>query len=300
MIGILFSRAVWKRLVLYSLFLIFAWGAIGFFLAYAMTRRPFAKFAEKVPEAEWNEVQEFRLKTADDQDLGAWFVQGKPNRPVVVILHGLGSCRTDFLREAKVPADDGCSVLLVSLRGHGDSTGDVIDFGYSAKYDVKAAVDWLEKEHPRLPIVVWGHSMGAAAAIFAAKEIGTKVKGYILECPYECLHVAAQHRLETHLPLPVAWFAYHGISTAAPCFLRDVDDISPLAHIGFIPARIPVLILAGSNDPQARPEEARKLYERIRSQSKLAIIESSGHGPMMVSNPDEMRSEISEFLRTGF
>jgi hypothetical protein len=38
------------------------------------------------------------------------------------------------------------------------------DFGYSARQDVLAAVDWLEHNHFGRPVVVWSQSLGAAAA----------------------------------------------------------------------------------------------------------------------------------------
>ena len=84
-------------------------------------------------------------------------------------------------------AEAGFTALAISLRGHGDSTGDVIDFGWSARYDVAAAVAFLEKECPQQPIYIVGRSMGAAAAIFAAGELKDRVAGYFLEQPYKDL-----------------------------------------------------------------------------------------------------------------
>src|SRR5207248_5876850 len=136
----------------------------------------------------------------DGQTLGAWFHRGPDDGPSVVILHGNRGCRRDGLPSAEFFAAHDCSVLLVSLRAHGDSTGDINDFGYSARHDVVAAVEFLEKERPGQRIIIEGHSMGAAAAIFAAAELGKRVAGYILEAPYRDLHRAVHNRATLFFP----------------------------------------------------------------------------------------------------
>ena len=63
-----------------------------------------------------------------------------------------------------------------------------------------AAVEFLEKRRPGRPLIVSGNSMGSAAAVFAAKELGHRVQGYILESPYQDLKVAVWNRLDNSLP----------------------------------------------------------------------------------------------------
>src|SRR5262249_49183846 len=150
--------------------------------------------AEPAPAVAWGTLEEHRLRTSDGKTLGAWFHRGPPDGPAVVVLHGNRGCRGDGLPAAEFFAGRGCAVLLVSLRAHGDSTGAVNDFGFSARRDVVAAVAFLEKERPGRPILLNGTSMGAAAAIFAAAELGERVGGYVLESPYRDLHQAVRNR----------------------------------------------------------------------------------------------------------
>ena len=82
--------------------------------------------------------------TRDGQDLGAWLVPGTDDGPSVLLLHGNGGSRANCLDRAAILAGQGCTVLLVSLRAHGDSTGDFNDIGYSARHDIIAAIDFLE------------------------------------------------------------------------------------------------------------------------------------------------------------
>src|SRR5207253_5545953 len=89
-----------------------AWLTGSFVVAYQLTRRPHPVRAEPAPALAWGPVRELRLTTTDGQQLGAWFVPGRPDRPAVLLLHGNGGSRGDCLTQAEIAAADGCPVLL--------------------------------------------------------------------------------------------------------------------------------------------------------------------------------------------
>ena len=72
-------------------------------------------------------------------------------------------------RAAQALADVKISALRFNFRGVGTSTGSY-DSGVGEKQDVLAALDWLEEEHPGLPLVVGGFSFGSMVALSAAAE----------------------------------------------------------------------------------------------------------------------------------
>ena len=102
-------------------------------------------------------------------DLAGWWVPSK-NRAAVVLLHGAGSTRTAVLDQAAVLGSHGYGVLMVDARGHGDSGGRGMDFGWYGERDVTAALNFLTNQSEvtadRIGIV--GLSMGGEAAIGAA------------------------------------------------------------------------------------------------------------------------------------
>ena len=184
---------------------------------------------------------------------------------------------------------------MISLRAHGDSSGDFNDIGYSARHDVVAAVEFLEENHPGRPIVVMGVSLGSAAALFASQELGLRVHGYILESPYQDLKTAVWNRTQTYLPPVLAQLGYAGLRLVGPVFLPHLDEISPIEAIAGIPSSVPVLILAGEADPLARPAEAKALLQRVAAHGDLLLFPGAGHHNLLDSAPDEYRGAFLGF-----
>jgi len=283
---VLASRRKWlKRSAIVLIVTIGLWLLASLTAVYWLTRRPHPVFAEPLPDVPWGRAELFRLPTGDGEELGAWFFPGRHDQPLVVLLHGNRGCRRDCLPQAKILAAAGCPALLVSLRAHGDSTGEINDAGYSARNDVIAAVNWLREKQPGRSVIVWGQSLGAAAAVFAAAHLGDNVAGYILECPYQDLHTAVRNRTDYYLPPLIADVAYAGAATVAPLVLPEVDSISPLEAASSIPESARVLILAGDADRRARAAEARAIYERVRSHGRLLIFPGGDHLKLFAADP---------------
>jgi uncharacterized protein len=271
------------------------WLFASWLVADQLTHRATPIHAESVPAIEWGRIQSLRLTTDDAQDLGAWYIPGRPDRPPVLLLHGKGGTRRDCLDQAEWMAAAGYPLLLITLRAHGDSTGSLNDFGYSARHDVVAAVVWLEQTCPGRPII-WGRSMGSAAAMFTASELGNRVGGYALECPYRDLRTAVHNRTRARLPPLLSWGAYVGLSLTAPLVLGDVDRISPVDASAGVPKDIPVLLLAGGNDRLAMPSEALALAEQIGSRAQVVVFEGAGHLELHRTDPIRYREIGLRFL----
>lgn len=286
-----------RRILVLSAVGVACWLLSSYVAAYRLTHRRHPRFAEPAPRVDWGVVEEHRFRTRDGESIGAWYVDAAGESPAVVLLHGHGGSRRNSLGTAETLARAGIPTLMISMRAHGDSTGDFNDVGLGARGDVVAAVEFLERRRPGRPIVLMGISMGSAAAIFAAAELGDRVHGYILEAPYRNLRVAVRNRTRAYLPMPLDWVAFQGLQVMAPLMIGDVDAIAPERAIGGIPAAVPVLILAGDGDPLARPEEARLLFESVRDHARLEFFRSDGHRPLAPSDPGRYRDLLLAFLR---
>ena len=115
------------------------------------------------------EYESATVTTADGVELAVWYLAGT-NRAGLVVVHGAGSTRSDVLDQAAVLARNGYTLVLIDARGHGDSGGTAMDFGWYGDLDIAAGVEFLatraEVDPGRIGVV--GFSMGGEEAIGAA------------------------------------------------------------------------------------------------------------------------------------
>ena len=107
-----------------------SWLVASLGVAYHLTHRRSPPFAEPAPAVAWGTFESHRFPTRDGHEIGAWYAQGREDAPSVLLLHGHKGSRGNCLGRAELLAKHGCSVLLISLRAHGDSTGELDDIGY--------------------------------------------------------------------------------------------------------------------------------------------------------------------------
>jgi uncharacterized protein len=284
--------------VLVLLVLVMGWAGSGALATWRLTRRARPPFLEPVDLLAPRPIEPYRLVTADGLEVGAWLVRGEPGHPCVLLLHGNGGARSAWRPLMQELAGQGHCVLAISLRAHGDSDGEVNDFGWSARQDVLAAIAFLEREAPEHPRVVFGSSLGSAAALFAAREVGTRVQGYVLESPYRDLPTAVSNRLENHLWPGLDRLAFHGMWLFADTMLPvAAERIRPLDHVDGIPPEVPVLFLAGAKDIHAHLEEAEDLAARIAAHARLEVFREGAHGTLQRSEPERYHRLVFDFVR---
>lgn len=217
------------------------------------------------------------FETEDGETIRAWWF-GTDSSTVAVLLHGNGGSRRSNLGIARFVVGEGYAVLAPTLRAHGDSTGDVNDIGWSARHDVVAAIAEVERRRPGARIVVLGRSLGAAAFLFAAKDVGDRVAAVALESPYERLSVAVRHRTDMFLPGPISAIVAKVLLAWGPVWTGGgADRIAPVEHVAHVPSHVPIVVIAGAEDVRATLDEARA-YEAARDDVRLVVIEGARHG----------------------
>jgi hypothetical protein len=110
---------------------------------------------------------------------GLWLPHADPQAPVLLYLHGV---RWDVRASAprmRQMHELGFAVIAVDYRGFGRST-DVLPSEEMFAEDVRAAWDWIGREHPGRARFVFGHSLGGAVAVRLAHEVGDEA-GLIVE-----------------------------------------------------------------------------------------------------------------------
>lgn len=277
-----------------------AWAVGSLAIAWRLSKRAREPFAETLPAALLGRARELRLSTSDREELGAWYVPAaNDSAPSVALFHGLAGSRRSRVGVASVYERAGCAVLLVTHRAHGDSTGERENYGWSAQHDVIAGVAWLERERPGKPIVVCGASLGAAAATYAARELGSRVAGYVLECPYASLDIAARQRTDIYLPPVIDSFGYAGVQLGAACFAPHWKQSAPLESVRAIPREVPVLFFAGELDRRTPPEEIASIAANVNGPWELCVVPGADHDRLMRAG-EVYASAVLAWLATHF
>ena len=184
--------------------------------------------------------------------LAAWYRRTDDARGAVILVHGRDGCRGDELRGTTIDlvtaiASHGLSVLLIDLRGHGESAAGRLTFGLRESRDVLGAVDFLlQRGYAPARIGVLGASMGGASAIAAAAEepaIGALVTDSAFASLEEVLR--AQFSRLTHLPS----FFLRGALVAARLLTGEhLLSRPPAVNMRRLQHR-PTLVIHAAHDP---------------------------------------------------
>jgi alpha-beta hydrolase superfamily lysophospholipase len=131
----------------------------------------------------------FSLAAADGTALFVYrWVPAPPPKAVVQIVHGLAEHAGRYARLAEALTEAGYAVYASDLRGHGRTARGVEDLGFfAATGGWEKCIDdlWrlqrrIAADHPGLPVVLIGHSMGSFMAQHFLSEHGDALAGAVL------------------------------------------------------------------------------------------------------------------------
>ena len=181
-----------------------------------------------------------------------WYLPARQRAGAVVFVHGKDACRGDELKSptyalAQSLHARGLSVLMIDLRGHGDSSDARLTYSEHERHDVLGAIDFLRtKGYAAGRIGLLGASMGASAALRAAAA-EPSVGGVVADTPFADFGAMLQtqfHRL-TGLPMwfmPGALLLGRLLSGVQALQVRPVDEMPRLRGR-------PVLVIHSQADP---------------------------------------------------
>jgi alpha-beta hydrolase superfamily lysophospholipase len=213
--------------------------------------------------------------TADGLRLTGWLVEPSSPRGTVAFFHGLRCTRDLMLERMAIFARAGYRCVAFDHRAHGESQGRLTSFGYREGGDVAAVLDLVKRRWPDQPRVVLGISMGAAAICFAA-EWARGADAVILESMYHDILSAFTTRISAGFPRWFGWLSQGIIWVTERRLGVRLADLTPADHIGRL-APAPVLLITGTEDSHASPDDARRLYERCRGPGELVLVSGAAH-----------------------
>jgi 2-succinyl-6-hydroxy-2,4-cyclohexadiene-1-carboxylate synthase len=105
--------------------------------------------------------------------------QEQENLPGLVLLHGFMGSGKGFEHLIE-PLKDFCNPISIDLLGHGETEGAELHYRFSAKEQV-ADITKLIREQLKIPLFLYGYSMGARLGLQLALHRPDLFKGLILE-----------------------------------------------------------------------------------------------------------------------
>lgn len=176
-------------------------------------------------------------------------------------------------------AEDGFRAVLVDLRGHGRSTGEVLTFSQQEARDLVQVVDHLDERGLLAgKLGVYGLSYGAATAIQFA-GLDPRVECVVAVAPFSAMRDVVPDSGRTMLPGVERMISDRlfdeSIAAAGEAGEFDPDRSSAIAAIWRTNA--PVLIVHGTEDWLVPPYHALRLHEAAPERTKLVLLPHTGH-----------------------
>ncbi|MCC7531293.1 MAG: alpha/beta fold hydrolase [Candidatus Melainabacteria bacterium] len=256
---------------------------------------------------------------------------GVQPRVAMLCLHGFSLHKGCYDAFGKEMARGGIATYAMDLRGFGElkptSERTELDFD-GCLADIKAQLEQIHKNHPGLPVVILGESMGGAVALRATAFYPELINGLISSVPARDRfamsegerHVAEKAGLQTifggyRKPMTnVAMAAVQKISAKEE--LRSQWKTDPLMRTSFSPKEFvqldkflaqnlnvaplvkdtPVLFIQGTNDKLIRPAGTWKLFERLATANRqLVLSKNSEH---LIFEKGQFRPDDLKFVVT--
>ncbi|HEX7797771.1 MAG TPA: alpha/beta fold hydrolase [Vicinamibacterales bacterium] len=188
-------------------------------------------------------------------------------RGTLVYLHGIGDNRRSGEGIIKRFGARGFDVIAYDERAHGDSEGDACTYGFFEKQDLHRVLDTVHGG----PIVLLGHSLGAAIALQEAAG-DPRVTTVVAAETFSDLRTIASERAPLFFTSGVIT---RGFRLAEREGHFQVDAVSPVKAATQI--RIPVLVIHGDADTDTPPRHSRRVFDALPGPKRLILVPGAHH-----------------------
>jgi len=223
-------------------------------------------------------IEEIWLKTNDGEKLHAWWLETGENNKTAIFFHGNAGNISDRVSQVEILKKLNLNALLIDYRGYGKSSGQ-IKKEEDIYLDSLAAWNYVIKEKgvQEKDIIIWGRSLGGAAAIDLAQN--KNVSAVIAESTFYSVVDMAKKQY---------WFLPVGL-IAKYKFLSN-DKIKNI--------KAPIMIVHSRDDEIIPFEQGKRLFDNANKQ-KIFLEIAGGHNSGIFESYDKYIKEIDDFLRRG-
>lgn len=273
-----------------------------FQLSHTKINHPRHKFEDEYEEGKaWckgQNMQDCYLKSVDALDLHAYYLPAEHPKRFVILCHGYkGSGFGDFAYTAKFLHEHHCNLLFIDQRCCGESQGEYITFGAMEQHDVQRWAEYVARRNKdKLPIFLYGESMGAASVLMASgHNLPQEVKGLIADCGFRSMKAQVQGMAANWFHLKWVGLLLFRLNLFCRMFagfrMRDADTVNALQK-----NRRPILFFHGLEDTYVDPRNTRFNYAVCRAPKEVVMIPKARHLCSAYENPDLYRKKLLGFF----
>ncbi|UCF90957.1 MAG: alpha/beta hydrolase [Desulfobacterales bacterium] len=249
----------------------------GAFAIYLLLSLVFTYLVHQIPrrtvhdQPDWGQILDTKIPAIDGGFLEIWRIEPPDfSKGIVVFVHGWGRNRDRMVSRAKVFARWGYTTIVFSARDHGGSSPRRFMNAIKFSEDIEAILNWVEE-----PVILYGHSAGAAGAIIAASGNPEKITLLFLEGCYA-------DTKEALLSL-YRWFNWIFGNLFGPVILfwmdlfyqRQLDAVSPARLAPSL--AMPTMLIHGEKDQRFPLEFALRLKEHLPPERSDVYIAPGAH-----------------------
>jgi len=238
--------------------------------------------------------EEATVTTTDGLNLVGWFVPSG-NGASIILVHGYKDHRGSMLKLADVLHRHGYGLLILSVRAHDGSDGELITFGHAEMKDLEAWYTY-ESGHAGVntnEIGIFGGSMGGSLAIqYAARN--PRIAAVVADCAFSSLNdtVDTSVKFFTGLPpFPFAPMIVFWTEHEAGFQASEIDAKQWIRHI----APRPIFLLQGGADVVVSRESGQRLFEAAGEPKELWYDAEVGHAQFLDKRPEEFERRVVAF-----
>ena len=273
-----------------------------FELSHIRENHPQNGYAEEYNESkEWcfaQKMQDCYIRSTDGLKLHGFYLPAENAKRFVILSHGYRGSRFGTMSfMAKYLHEHQCNLLFMEQRCCGDSEGKYITFGAMEQWDVQQwAIYVSERNKEKLPVYLYGQSMGASAVLMASGHtLPPEVKGPIADCGFHSMEgqmqdMAANWFHLPHIPLllmEMDWFC----SLLAGFHMKDADTTEAMKK-----NTRPVLFFHGEKDTYVYPHNSFQNYMLCKAPKKLVIVPGARHLCSAYADPALYQNTMMQFF----
>ena len=263
-------------------------------------------------------MDDFRALNLDASE-GKLFVASWPNpdaRYIALIVHGYAEHVGRYAHVAERLVVDGAAVYGPDHLGHGRSEGEraLIVAGDHLTADLDLVAQLARDEHPGLPVVVIGHSMGGLIAARYAQAHPDQLAALVLSGPVigRNPELEALAEMDPMPEVPIDPAVLSRDPAVGEAYLADplvyngpfkaqtlralFAAVEALAHAPGL-GSLPVLWIHGEEDALAPHAATKEAFDHLRGEaSEQKVYSGARHEIFNETNRDEVLEDVISFI----